>query len=358
MPRRATDSKNHRPTDLLTAAFAIGFGLGTMLRRRQRQRQFHGQLALVTGGSRGLGLQLVRELSRRGARVLFCARTADEVKKAEELLHGEGYSEVRGMVADISRPDGPTDLAARIRRQFGPVQILINNAGIIQVMPFVHSKETTFHDCIDTFVYGPLRMSQALLPDMITSRAGSIVNIASLGGQIPFPHMVAYNTGKAALVALSEGMSVELDRYGINVLTVKPALMRTGSHRNALFAGNSSQEYAWFSRAAIHPALALPTETAARQIVEAISQRRRTLSLGWEAKWAPLFHSLLPEVSHLLSSTVEKRMPGPGPQERTLMGELVAPDAPPLGSLMGRLEKKAIEAHQTTRFATVNGDAR
>lgn len=341
-----------KANNALGPAFLLGLGLGMMFRRRSAQRQFQGQTALVTGGSRGLGLQLVRELSERGARVIFCARTADEVSRAEQLLHSEGHQDVCGMVADISRPDGPQDLCSHISREVGRVDILINNAGIIQVMPFVHSQEKTFHDCLDTFLYGPLRMSQEVLPEMIAAGGGSIVNIASLGGQIPAPHLVAYNTGKAALVALSEGMSVELDRYGINVLTVKPGLIRTGSHRNAMFGGNSSQEYAWFSRAALHPALAVGTGGAASQIVDAIADRRRTLSVGWEAKLAPLLHSMFPELSHSITSAAEKLMPGTGPEESLRMGEIVAPEAPPMSGLFQRIERQAMERHQATRYAS------
>ncbi len=335
-------------------AFLLGLGLGMMLRSRSAHRQFQGQTALVTGGSRGLGLQLVRELSRRGARVVFCARHADEVTRAEELLQAEGYQNVHGMVADVSRPDGPHDLVSRISRKIGRLDILINNAGIIQVMPFVHSQEKTFHDCLDTFLYGPLRMTQEVLPGMISAGGGTIVNIASLGGQIPAPHLVAYNAGKAALAALSEGMSVELDRYGINVLTVRPGLLRTGGHRNALFGGNPSQEYAWFSRAAIHPALTVGAGEAARRIADAVLDRRRTLSIGWEAKWAPLFHILFPETSHSLTSAAEKLLPGTGPKRSVVMGEIVASEAPPLSSLLQRIERQAVKKHQSTRFIANN----
>lgn len=337
----------------LSGAFWLGLGLGLLMRARRNRGQLQGHTALVTGGTRGLGLQLVRELSSRGATVAFCARHADEVERAERLLRQEGHTYVRGYVADVAHPDGPASLASAVARDFGPITILVNNAGIIQVAPFVDSQESSFHDCLDLFVYGPLRLSREVLPDMMAFAQGTIVNIASVGGQIPAPHLVPYNAGKAALTALSEGMSVELDRYGVNVLTVKPSLMRTGSHRNALFGGRSNQEYAWFSKAAIHPALAVSTQSAAEQIVDAVVEGRRTLAVGWEAKLGPLFHTLMPELSHRLTSAVEKWLPSAGAAPHPLeMGEIVAADSDPLGPLMGRLEKTAIERHQSARFAS------
>lgn len=342
---------------MLGTTFLLGLGVGMSARRRDRVRGFQGRTALVTGGSRGLGLELVRELSHRGARVLFCARTADEVHRAERLLHSEGHHRARGYVADISRPDGPADLWSQIQHETKCADLLVNNAGIIQVMPFVRAQEKSFHDCLDTFLYGPLRMTQEVLGAMISGGGGTVVNIASVGGQIPAPHLIPYNAGKAALVALSEGLSVELDRYGVNVLTVVPGLMRTGSHRNAQFAGDSSKEYAWFSRAALHPALTVPPDRAARQIVDAVSRGKRKLSIGWEAKLAPLFHVLTPELSHRVVSAIEKLLPGTGQDSVSRQGEIVSGDSPPLSALFQGIERQAIAQYQSARYAVAEEDS-
>lgn len=340
-----------RRQQMISGAFLLGVGLGVLFRSRSYHRQFVGQTALVTGGTRGLGLQLVREFADRGAKVVFCARHADEIARAEELLSKEGYSNVRGMVCDLARPDAPSDLIGRIAVEVGPVDILVNNAGTIQVLPFVDSEEKAFHDCLDVFLHAPLRLSKELLPGMLAAGQGTIVNVTSVGGQIPAPHLVPYNCGKAAMVALSEGMSVELDGYGVKVLTVKPGLMRTGSHRNAMFGGHSSQEYAWFSRAALSPGLALSVSSAAKQIVDAVSSGKRTLSLGWEAKWGPLFHQLFPETSLRLTSAIEKMLPDSGGTDDPQMGEMIASEAPPLGALMQRLEEQAMAKHQAARYS-------
>jgi hypothetical protein len=166
--------------------------------------------------------------------------------------------------------------------------------------------------------------------------------------------MVAYNCGKAAMVALSEGMSVELDRYGIHVLTAVPGLMRTGSHRNAKFGGKPTEEYAWFSRAALHPMLAAKPQQVAKKIVNGIRSKSRTLYLGWEAQMGPALHNLFPETSLKIGSLIEKMMPGVGPAETPRSGEVVAEESSKqLGSLLEKLEREALEEHQSARFAVL-----
>ena len=350
---RQTDRET-RASQIVAGSFLLGVGLGVLLHKRRHRREFLGQTVLITGGSRGLGLEMVQEFSERGAQVVFCARTADEVTRAEQLLHQQGFSNAKGMVADIGRPNGPSQLIAQITREVGPIDILVNNAGQIQVAPFVDTEEEAFHRCLDLFLYGPLRLSREVLPAMMASGGGSIVNITSVGGQVPAPHLVPYNCGKAALVALSEGMSVEMDRYGIHVMTVVPGLMRTGSHRNAMFGGRRAEEYAWFRGAALHPVLAQCAKSAARSVVDGVAAKRRTLSLGWEAKWGPFLHAFFPEMSHRITSAVEKLLPDAGAAPPLKMGEMVAQEAPPLGALMDKLERRALEMHQSARFSVVS----
>ncbi len=349
--RRA--QKEARDQQIIAGSLLLGLGLGLLLRKRQDQREFLGQTVLLTGGTRGLGLQLVREFSRRGAQVLFCARTADEVTRAERNLRREGFT-AKGFVADISHPDGPMNLMAQIEREADRIDILVNNAGQIQVEPFVDTQEQVFHRCLDLFLYGPLRLSREVLPSMMAANRGTIVNITSVGGRLPAPHLVPYNCGKAAMIALSEGMGVELDRYGVHVMTVIPGLMRTGSHRNAMFGGRRKDEYAWFSRAALHPMLAINVSGAAKSIADGVLAKRRTLNIGWEAKWGPFLHAFFPETSHKLTSFVEKRLPDAGSTDPLEMGEIVAPQAPPLGALLDRLERQALAQHQSARFSVVS----
>ena len=127
------------------------------------------------------------------------------------------------------------------------MDVLVNNAGIIQVGPIDHMKIADFEDAMLTHFWGPLYAILAALPHMHREGAGRIVNISSIGGRISIPHLVPYSASKFALAGLSEGLRAELARHNIVVTSVYPGLMRTGSPVNAMFKGQRPQEYAWFA---------------------------------------------------------------------------------------------------------------
>src|SRR5437868_7107466 len=120
-------------------------------------------------------------------------------------------------------------------RRFGRVDVLINNAGIIQVGPLEHMSITDFEQSLAIHLFAPLYCTLAVLPAMIRQAQGRIVNIASVGGKIAVPHLLPYTAGKFALVGLSDGLRAELRKSNVRVTTVCPGLMRTGSPRNAVF---------------------------------------------------------------------------------------------------------------------------
>src|SRR5690606_6326655 len=126
---------------------------------------------------------------------------------------------------------------AAIARELGRIDALVNNAGVIQMMPFDHAHDEDFADSLDTHFWGPLRMTRACLPYLAEHGGGRIVNITSIGGRVAVPHLLPYVAGKFAAVGLSEGLHAELAGRGISVTTVTPHLMRTGSHRNVVLRG-------------------------------------------------------------------------------------------------------------------------
>jgi short-subunit dehydrogenase len=141
---------------------------------------------------------------------------------------------------------------------------------------------------------------------------GKIVNIASVGGKVSVPHLAPYCASKFALVGLSGAMRVELAKDGIDVTTVCPGLMRTGSHINAIFKGKNQQEYAWFSIANAFPLASVSAESAARRIVEACRQGEAEAIVSIQAELAIKMNAIFPELFAGISELINQLLPSAG----------------------------------------------
>src|SRR5205823_6261490 len=155
-------------------------------------------------------------------------------------------AEVLTLPCDLRRQEEVESSIERIVARYGSVDVLINNAGLIQVGPLKHMAVQDFEEALAVHLFAPLFCTLAVLPHMRRARQGRIVNIASVGGKIAVPHLLPYCASKFALVGLSNGLRAELRRDNILVTTVCPGLMRTGSPRHAWFKGRHRREYAWF----------------------------------------------------------------------------------------------------------------
>lgn len=257
---------------LKTALMSAGVGAAVYAVRtairKQRWFSFAGKSVLITGGSRGLGLVLARQLIAKGACVTIAARTEADLESARQELE-QGGGEVLAVPYDIRDAEQIVRLIEQTVARFGTIDVLFNVAGVIEVGPLDSMTEEDFKRAMDTHCWGPLNMVRAVLPLMRHQNWGRIVNVASLGGKRAVPHMLPYSTSKFALVGLSEGLRTELAHENILVTTICPSLMRTGSPRNAIFKGQHRKEYAWFSIGDSLPGVAMPAETAARQILDA-----------------------------------------------------------------------------------------
>jgi len=287
---------------------AVGATAMAFLRRRSRPLDLRGQVALVTGGSRGLGLALARELARRGCRLAICARDRDTLSRAESDLRRLD-PEALALVADVRDSDAMRRTVAAVEARFGRLDILINNAGTITVGPLDTMTPDDFEDALATHVRGPLHAILAALPGMRERRSGRIVNIASLGGKVSMPHLLPYCTSKFALVGLSEGLRAELGRQGIRVTTVCPSLMRTGSARHALFKGRHRAEYTWFSVSDATPGLSMNADAAAREIVKALRHGVAEIALSTPARAAIVAQALAPGMTARMLSLINALLP-------------------------------------------------
>jgi NAD(P)-dependent dehydrogenase (short-subunit alcohol dehydrogenase family) len=293
-------------------AVAAGACVVKSLVRRSRAYDFKNKVVLITGGSRGLGLVLAREFAREGSRLVICARDADELDRARLDLESRG-AEVMTYKCDVSNRSEVMELVASIHDRFEGVDVLVNNAGVIQMGPLEVMTHEDFEKAMNAHFWGPLNVMMAVLPRMRARKSGRIVNISSIGGKVSVPHLVPYCASKFALVGLSRGMRTELLKDGVAVTTVCPGLMRTGSPRNAGFKGKHRDEYAWFSISDATPLLSVSAERAAREIVSASRNGRAELIISVPAKLAVLFDTLFTEMTSDVFALANKLLlPAPG----------------------------------------------
>lgn len=332
---RATGPKARKA--LLTAG-AAGLVLAALTLTRRRF-SFTGKVVLVTGGSRGLGLLLARQLAAEGARLALVARSPGDLKRAADELRRRG-AEVLALPADVGDQAQIEAAVAETIRRYGRLDVLINNAGVIQVGPLEHMTLADFDTAMRTHFWGPLYAVRAALPQLKRQGGGRVVNIASIGGEIAIPHLTPYSASKHALVGLSDALRAELAKDNIKVTTVSPWLMRTGSYRNVTVKGRHERELAWFALGDSLPLLSMRGEDAARQILEACRRAAPGVVLSPYGKVAVAANALLPGVTAAIMAGANRFLPGPvaGGTEAKKGFESTSPLAP---SVLTRLSDDA-----------------
>lgn len=304
--------KKKQQDKLMLALAGAGALLATRaVVRRLREYDLSGKTVLITGGSRGLGLVMAREFARGGARVAICARDTEELDRARMDLVRRG-ARVIAVPCDITDREQVNEMIRAVNERFGRIDVLVNNAGVIEVGPMEVMTLEDYEQAMKTHFWGPLYTTLAVLPEMRERQEGRIVNITSIGGKISVPHLLPYSASKFALVGFSEGLRAELKKDGVVVTTVCPGLMRTGSPRNATFKGQHRAEYAWFSISDSLPVSSMSASRAARQVVEACKRGDAEVVLSIQAKLAVRFHGLFPGLTADLLGLVNKLLPAPG----------------------------------------------
>jgi NAD(P)-dependent dehydrogenase (short-subunit alcohol dehydrogenase family) len=297
------------------AAGAIGALVGRQLARGSRQIDFTGRVVVITGGSRGLGLVLARKMAAEGARLCLLARNEAELARAAAQF--PPGSEVMTVRCDIRRRADIRAAVDAILERWSVIDVLINNAGVIQVGPLEHMTTGDFENAMATHFWGPLHLMFEIVPSMRRRGFGRIVNISSIGGRVAVPHLAPYCASKFALAGLSDAVRTELDQYGIRVTTVAPGLMRTGSPANADVKGQHEAEYAWFAIADSLPGLTVAAENAARQILDACRYGDPELTISLPAKAAIIANHLAPGAVATALMVANRFLPGPNDADGT-----------------------------------------
>ena len=195
------DDGTRRSWLLLIGGIALtGWAISRALRK---SFSFDGKSVLITGGSRGLGLVIARRICAEGGRVALLARDGNELARAREELTQAG-GEAITIVCDLLDRAQTEGAVEKVINRFGAVDVLINNAGVIEVGPLAHMQREDFERSINIHFWAPFNLMRKVVPHMRRAGGGRIVNISSIGGKLAVPHLAPYCAGKFALVGLSD----------------------------------------------------------------------------------------------------------------------------------------------------------
>jgi NAD(P)-dependent dehydrogenase (short-subunit alcohol dehydrogenase family) len=298
---------------LTTAALLLGAWITARAIRTARYT-LHNKVVLITGGSRGLGLVLARHVCARGGNVVLIARDREELARAKADLAPRG-GKVLTIECDLLDAGQIQSAVRQVIDRFGKIDILINNAGIIEVGPFDNMTREDFERAMRLHFWAPYELISQIVPEMRIWGGGRIVNISSIGGKLAVPHVAPYSASKFALTGFSDALRAELARDNIHVTTVAPGMMRTGSHVNAKFKGKHDDEFAWFAASAGSPLISMNANRAARKILAACRRGQPSLALTFAARGAILGNALFPNLTGHLMKIVNRFLPGAGGEE-------------------------------------------
>lgn len=236
--------------------------------------RFAGKVALVTGASSGIGRAIAVAFAQEGAKVALVARSEDRLQLLADELQARG-TPVLVCVADVSVREEVERAAAQTFETFGRIDLLINNAGRGMFAPLDVMSLDEYHRLVEVNVWSVLYAIQAVVPRMKQQRAGVIINIASILGKVTFPNLGGYSATKHALVSLSDALRMEVEPFGMEVISICPGRVQTDFRKNAA-------RY----RDDVYPPTAggISADEVARAVVDAVWKHKREVVIpraGW-----------------------------------------------------------------------------
>lgn len=304
-----------------TKRLLLAAGLALLAARRSLQEPYHFErkTVLITGGSRGLGLAIARELSQYGCNLALMSRTEAELERAKADLEARGVK-VLTIVGDVTN-EADRERAVELTAQtFGGLDVLANVAGIIQSGPLDNITDEDFRRTMEVNAFAPLAMTRAALP-YLRPRHGRVLIVASMGGKLAVPHLSSYSMSKFAVTGLGQALRAELAGDGVGVTTVLPGLMQTGSPRNATVKGQYQKEYALFATADNLPFISLDAGEAARRIVAALARNDAEAMIGGPAVAVRYAQALAPQLMADIMSLGNRFLPGPSSSNAGVLGK-------------------------------------
>lgn len=210
--------------------------------------ELFGQVAIVTGGGRGLGQAIAQTLAEAGAVVAIAARSVTQLVETVALIEQQG-GRALSFEVDVSDQETVQQMVAKVEQTLGAVDLLVNNAGVITPLgPIWEVDADEWWRCLDINLRGSFLCTRSVLPGMIARRQGRILNMASVAGRQAIPYGSAYVISKTALIRFTENIAVETQAYGISAFAIEPATVRTAM-TEYLYSSEAGQKWApWFQQ--------------------------------------------------------------------------------------------------------------
>jgi NAD(P)-dependent dehydrogenase (short-subunit alcohol dehydrogenase family) len=285
------------------------------------------QVALVTGGGRGIGRAIAQSLAAAGAAVAVTSRSADELNETVRAIEKDG-GRAAAHPADVTDAAHIQSAVTAIEASLGPIDVLVNNAGSPgPLRPLLETEVADWWRAMEVNLLGPLLCTRLVLPGMVSRRRGRIINVSSGGGANAIPFFSSYVCGKTAVIRLTECLALETKPYGIAVFSIAPGTVRTAMSEYSLNSPDGKKWLPWFKRI-FDEGLAVPAERPAALVLELASGRADSLS--------GRFLSIYDDLDELLKSA-------PDLEQKNLytlkVERLAAPPNPAMASIMAAARK-------------------